>query len=458
MTESQTEALISSQRRRFSEYGIPPVSARRQALKKLRAAVLENEEEIDKALRLDLGKSRSESFMSETGMFLSEVNWLIKHIGRLAKEKIVPTPLSQFASRSFTSPVPYGTVLIISPWNYPVMLTLEPLADALAAGNTVVIKPSEYSPHVSAVLSEILAGIFSPEIVSVIQGGAETSQFLLKQKFDMIFFTGSGHIGKEVLASASAHMTPVVLELGGKSPCIIDETAKINLAARRIAFGKYLNCGQTCVAPDYVLVHESSADKFIEALKREIARQYGENPLENQYYGRIINKNHFDRVSRLLDGNIEYGGQIDRKTLKIEPTVIYPSSYEDKAMGEEIFGPVLPVITYKSLDEIPVFLSGRDIPLALYMFSENRKNIRFILDRCRFGGGCINDCVIHLATPHMGFGGMGASGIGSYHGKDGFEAFSHRRSVLDKKTFMDLPVRYQPYTDLKYRLLRLFVR
>ncbi|MDY2671214.1 MAG: aldehyde dehydrogenase family protein [Anaerovoracaceae bacterium] len=458
MTEQQIEALVSSQRRQFSEQGIPSVRERREALKKLRAAVMEHEAEIAEALRLDLGKSPEESYTSEIGMFLTEINWLIRNINRLAKDRHVLSPLAQLASDSFTSPVPYGTILIISPWNYPVMLTLEPLADAIAAGNTAVIKPSEYSYHVSEVLEKILSEIFPPEQVCVVQGDAETSQQLLKQKFDMIFFTGSGHIGKEVLASASAHMTPVVLELGGKSPCIVDETAKIDLAARRIVFGKFLNCGQTCVAPDYILAQESIAEDLAESIDLEIDRQYGAWPLDNPKYGKIINQKHFERVKKLIDGNIFSGGVTDPVSCRIEPTIIYPASFDDKAMQEEIFGPVLPIITYRDITEIPEILADRDIPLALYIFSQKKKNVRFILDRCRFGGGCVNDTVIHLATPYMGFGGMGASGMGSYHGKDGFEAFSHRRSILNKKTFMDMPLRYQPYSKIKQSLVRFFER
>lgn len=457
MDELTIKKIVANQRKHFQECPFPTAKERKESLRKLYFLVKNHEDEINKTLHEDLGKSAPESYMCETGMVLSEISWMLRHVDSLAREKRVPTPLAQYVSRSFTSPTPYGTVLIMSPWNYPILLTLEPLADALAAGNTVVLKPSAYSPHVSELLSQLLSDSYPPEQVAVVTGGREENQSLLDQKFDMIFFTGSQHVGKLVLKKAADHLTPVVLELGGKSPCIVDETAKIKLAARRIAFGKFLNCGQTCVAPDYVLVQDSIAPMFMEALKKEIARQYGFDPLSNPNYGKIISKKHFDRVSGLIDENVVFGGKHNAETLRIEPTILYPATWQSPAMGEEIFGPVLPILTFHTLDEIPEMLKDRQKPLALYMFSESKRNIHYILDRCQFGGGCINDCIIHLATSAMGFGGFGESGMGSYHGKDGFEAFSHRRSIVDKKTWMDLPMRYQPYKQFHDKLVRMFM-
>ena len=457
MTKSQIAATVARERAYFEAHPFPSARERKERLKRLYDMITEHEDEINAALKEDLGKSAPEGYMCETGMTLSEIRWLLRHTDSLMREKRVKTPLAQYVSRSFTSVTPCGTVLIMSPWNYPILLTLEPLADALAAGNTVVLKPSAYSPAVSRVLAKLLGETFAPEIVSVVTGGREENQSLLDQKFDLIFFTGSQHVGKLVMKKAAEHLTPVVLELGGKSPCIVDETAKIDLAARRIAFGKYLNCGQTCVAPDYVLVQDTVAERFIKALKTEITRQYGTSPLENQNYGKIISQKHYDRVSGLLEGNVAFGGRTDPEHLRIEPTILYPASFDLPAMGQEIFGPILPVLTFHSLEEVPALLNERQKPLALYLFSESRKNIRYVLDRCRFGGGCINDCIIHLATSEMPFGGFGESGMGCYHGKDGFNTFSHRRSIVDKKTWLDLPMRYQPYTRLHDRMVRMFM-
>ncbi len=457
MNELEIKNLVSRQRRYFHGHPFPSVQERRNNLKNLYRMVKVHEDEINLALRQDLGKSPAESYMCETGMVLSETRWMIEHLDGLVREKRVPTPLAQYVSRSFKSSTPCGTVLIMSPWNYPIQLTLEPLADALAAGNTVILKPSAYSPAVSAVLDRLLSRTFPKELVALVTGGREENQSLLDQKFDLIFFTGSQQVGKYVLTKAAPHLTPVVLELGGKSPCIVDSSAKIRLAARRIVFGKFLNCGQTCVAPDYLLVQQSILPDLLDAVKKEIVRQFGKNPLENPDYGKIINRKHFDRISGLIDQNVAFGGRTDPERLKIEPTLLCPASFDSPAMGEEIFGPVLPVLTFKSLGEVPLLLQDRQKPLALYMFSENKKNIRYILDRCQFGGGCINDCIIHLATSAMPFGGFGESGMGCYHGREGFETFSHSRSIVDKKTWLDLPMRYQPYTKIHDQLVRLFM-
>lgn len=437
-----------------------PVNFRIEMLKKLQSTVKKYEEEINDALRRDLGKSPFEGFMCETGLVLSELSYLIRHTGKFAAQKRVRTPLAQFAAKSYEKMSPYGNVLIMSPWNYPFLLTMDPLADAIAAGNTVVLKPSAYSPATSEIVKKMVEECFPPEYVAVVTGGRKENSELLKKKFDMIFFTGSQNVGKEVLRCAAEHLTPAVLELGGKSPCIVDETAKLALAAKRIVFGKFLNCGQTCVAPDYILCQESVREQLEEEIVKQIKLQFGQNPLENQNYGKIINQKHFDRVCSLIDEKkTVFGGRWDREALRIEPTVMTNVEWTDPIMQEEIFGPVLPILTYERFEDLYGLLADRPKPLAFYLFSEDRERIREATDRCRYGGGCINDTIIHLATSEMGFGGVGESGMGAYHGRIGFEAFSHKKSMVDKKTFLDLPMRYQPYTSEFYKkLLHLFLK
>lgn len=397
--------------------------------------------------------------MCETGMTLSELSWMRRHLAGLMRGHTVMTPLAQFAAHSFRSPSPYGNVLIMSPWNYPLMLTLEPLIDALAAGNTAVVKPSAYAPAASAVIQKLIAECFDPEYVFVVTGGRAENQALLNQKFDKIFFTGGKAVGREVLRHAAEYLTPVTLELGGKSPCIVDATANIRLAAKRIVFGKYLNCGQTCVAPDYLYCEASIRDELVQAIREEITAQFGADPLQNENYGKIINQKHFERILGLIDpAKVVAGGNADAQALRIAPTVMTDVTFDDAVMGEEIFGPILPVLTWNSLDEAIAQVESRPHPLALYFFTSSSANRKQVLSRCRFGGGCINDTIIHLATSAMPFGGVGESGMGGYHGKAGFEEFSHTRSIVDKKTWIDLPMRYQPYTSLKDRMIRMFLR
>ncbi len=459
MTEPEIQEIIAKQRQFFTTGATLPVEARIQALKKLKNAVQKEEALIQEALYRDLGKSRMESYMCETGMVLSELSFLIQHLPSYAKEHRVPTPLAQYVSRSYKKPTPYGTVLIMSPWNYPFMLTLEPLADAIAAGNTALVKPSAYSPAVSAVIKKLLSQCFDPEYVAVILGGREENQYLLRQKFDYIFFTGSQAVGREVLRQAAEHLTPVTLELGGKSPCIVDKSANIKLAARRIVFGKFLNCGQTCVAPDYILCDELIKEELEAQLQKQIRKQFGPQPLKNKNYGKIINRKHFDRIRGLIEtSKVLCGGGTDETALKIEPTVMTAVSWDDPVMQQEIFGPVLPILTYRSLEEAVTEIEKRPRPLALYLFSSNQEAVRYVTSRCRYGGGCINDTIIHLATSRMGFGGVGESGMGAYHGKTGFDTFTHYKSIVDKKTFLDLPMRYQPYRKIYERLVRKFLK
>lgn len=459
MTEKEINDIVVKQRKYFQTGATLSVNARISGLRRLYAAVSQNEEKIHEALRKDLGKSGFESYMCETGLVLEEISYMLKHIRGFSRKKRVHTPLSQFHSRSYKKPSPYGVTLIMSPWNYPFMLTLSPLVDALAAGNTAVVKPSAYSPHTSNVIQNILSKCFEPQYVAVVTGGRAENTCLLREHFDYIFFTGSQSVGKEVMRNAAEHLTPVTLELGGKSPCIVDQTADIKLAAKRIVFGKYLNCGQTCVAPDYVYCHRSVKDRLIKEVQAQIQKQYGKEPLQNPDYGKIINEKHFDRILGLIDEKkIVQGGKADRKTLQIEPTVLDNVSFSDAVMQEEIFGPLMPVLTYDSLEDVIRTINASPHPLALYFFTSDKSAAKEVTSRCGFGGGCINDTIIHLATTEMGFGGFGESGMGAYHGKTGFDTFTHYKSIVDKKTWLDLPMRYQPYQKIHEKMVRFFLK
>lgn len=459
MNEQEIKNILSSQRKYFSTGSTLNVNTRIAALIKLKDSIIKHETEIQEALRRDLGKSNFESYMCETGLVLSEISYMLRHIRSFAREKTVLTPLAQFHSRSYKKPSPYGVVLIMSPWNYPFLLTLDPLVDAIAAGNTIVLKPSAYSPYTSEIIRRIISDCFDKQYVAVVTGGRSENTCLLKEHFDYIFFTGSQSVGREVMKHAAEYLTPVTLELGGKSPCIVEKTANLKLAARRIVFGKYLNCGQTCVAPDYIYCDRSVKDRLIKEIKKQIQKQYGKQPLERDDYGKIINKKHFNRVRNLIDKNkVILGGKADPSTLRIEPTVLDNVTFGDAVMQEEIFGPVMPILTFDSLDEAIRNINSMPHPLALYIFTGDRPAAGKVMSRCGFGGGCINDTIIHLATSEMGFGGFGQSGMGSYHGKDGFDTFTHHKSIVDKKTWLDLPMRYQPYKKLNEKLIRMFLK
>ena len=459
MTEQEIKDILQQQNHFFSSGKTIPAEFRLKQLESLKEAMIRHEADLAAALKADLGKSRMESYMCEIGLTLSELTWMQKHLRSLMRSKRVSTPAAQFAAKSFRSPSPYGTVLIMSPWNYPVLLTLDPLIDAIAAGNTAVVKPSAYAPCTFDVMKTMIEECFPAHYVAVVDGGRAENQALLQQRFDMIFFTGGKTVGREVLRHAAEYLTPVTLELGGKSPCIVDSTAKIRLAAKRIVFGKYLNCGQTCVAPDYILCDKRIRDELITAILAEIEKQFGKEPLKNPNYGKIINEKHFERILGLINGEkLVYGGQSEPESLRIAPTVLNNITWDDAMMGEEIFGPLLPILTFDTLDEALDTVESHPHPLALYFFSEDKAAQKKVLDTCRFGGGCINDTIIHLATSDMPFGGVGESGMGSYHGRVGFETFSHYRSIVDKKTWMDLPIRYQKYTRLKEKMMRMFLK
>lgn len=458
MESTAIQDILEKQRNYFHSGATLAPIFRVEQLRRLQKVIKSNEAKINAALQEDLGKSAFEGYMCEVGLVLEELRYMIKYAYGLSRSRTVRTPLHQFAAKSYIQPEPYGNVLIMSPWNYPFLLTMGPLVDALAAGNTAIIKPSAYSPATSKVLQELIGECYESEYVAVITGGRAENQALLDEKFDYIFFTGSQAVGKVVMEKASRHLTPVTLELGGKSPCIVDETAKIDLAAKRIVFGKFLNCGQTCVAPDYVWVHESVKEELLQAITREIRKQFGANPLENQDYGKIISRKHFDRICSLIDeSKVVFGGKTDDASLRVEPTVMDGVTWDDAVMGQEIFGPVLPILTFTDLEEVVRILQTKDSPLALYVFSRHQPSIDFVTQRVRYGGGCVNDTVIHLATTAMGFGGVGASGMGSYHGKCGFDTFSHMKSIVDKKNWLDFPMRYQPYKKLYEKLLRVFL-
>ena len=459
MTEHEIREIVETQRKFFYTGAVLDVDYRIQALKKLQSCILKYENEINDAIKKDLGKSAFESYMCETGLVLSEISYMLKHIRKFSKEKTVLTPLAHFHSRSFKKPSPYGVVLIMSPWNYPFLLTIDPLVDAIAAGNTAVVKPSAYSPNTSEIMKKLIEECFDKEYVALVTGGRAENTCLLNEHFDYIFFTGSQTVGKEVMKCASSHLTPVTLELGGKSPCIVEKSANLKLAAKRIVFGKYLNCGQTCVAPDYIYCDKEIKDRLIEEIKQQIEKQFTTDALHNDHYGKIINRKHFDRICGLIDpAKVVCGGGSDADTLKIEPTLMDHVTFDDAVMQEEIFGPVLPVLTYDSLDAAIRKINSMAHPLALYIFTNSKAVAGKVTSECGFGGGCINDTIIHLATSEMGFGGFGESGMGSYHGRDGFRTFSHYKSIVDKKTWLDLPMRYQPYSSLNEKLIHMFLK
>lgn len=458
MEETRIRQAVNTQREYFKSGKTLEVKHRLKHLKALYAAIKANLSLVHEGLKKDLGKSESESYMCETGLVLSELSYMIKHIKNFSKPQEVATPLAQFKSKSYRLPSPYGTVLIMNPWNYPVLLSLDPLIDAIAAGNTVVLKLSAYSPNTNEAIKKIIDTAFPPEYVTVFFGGRDVNEILINTKFDYIFFTGSKAVGNLVYRKAAENLTPVTLELGGKSPCIVDETANIKLAAKRIVWGKFLNLGQTCVAPDYIFCEERIHDRLINEIKNQIVKQFGESPLENANYGKIITEKHFNRICGLIDGEkVVHGGKRNPETLQIEPTVLDGVTFRDAVMQEEIFGPVLPIITYKDESEVIDYISENDSPLALYLFSSNKKRIKKLTSELGFGGGCVNDVVIHLATSNMPFGGFGASGLGSYHGKTGFETFTHYKSIVNKATFMDLPMRYQPFKKFYDKLVRFFL-
>lgn len=455
----EIEKLVEKQRQFFRKGITLSWNFRMQALCRLERAIREEEEAIRRALHRDLNKSSFESYMTEIGMTLSELAFVKKHLKSWMRCENVLTPLPQFPAKSFVMPEPYGVVLVMAPWNYPFMLCMAPLIGAIAAGNCCIVKPSAYSGAVSSAVARILGKVFPKEYVAVVEGGREENQKLLEQRFDYIFFTGGVTVGRLVMEKAARYLTPVTLELGGKSPCIVDKTADLSLTARRLVFGKFINSGQTCVAPDYLLVQESVKEELLRQIKKWTLRMYGERPLDNPDYPKMINDKHYHRVMGLIEGEKTIvGGYGDEHTLQIAPTVLDGITGESPVMQEEIFGSVLPVLTYKEIREAEDFVKDREKPLALYLFTRDKAVERRLLRSLSFGGGCVNDTIIHLATSRMGFGGVGGSGMGSYHGKESFDTFSHRKSLVKKSCLVDLPVRYPPYTTAKEWMLRRVLR
>ncbi len=458
MSDIRLSQIVEEQKAFFESGKTLDYKFRKSRLSALYDAIKSNLDIIHDGLKKDLGKSASESYMCETGLVLGEISYMLKHIKKFSKPKRVRTPLAQYVSKSYRLPSPYGTVLVLSPWNYPFLLAIDPLVDAVAAGNTVILKTSSSSPNTDAAIKTVIESVFPREYVAVVYGGSVNEE-LWKEKYDYVFFTGSKNVGKFVYEKAAERLTPVTLELGGKSPCIVDKTANIKLAAKRIVWGKFLNVGQTCVAPDYIFCDQEVREKLIAEIKKQIELQFGVSPLDNDDYGKIVSKKHFDRLLGLIDKDkVVCGGKSDAEKQKIEPTVLDGVTFDDAVMGEEIFGPVLPILTYRDEDEIVSYVSSHDSPLALYVFSSDKKFIKRMTTDLGFGGGCVNDVVIHLATSAMPFGGFGGSGLGSYHGKVGFETFTHYKSIVDKKTFLDLPMRYQPYKSRNDKLIRFFLK
>ena len=454
--------LVASQRETFNSGKTRPVRFRIEQLDRLEKAILARERDILDATKADLGKCDFEAFTTEIVLVLEEIKLMKRKVRAWSKPRRVSAGLFNWPGSGRTYRDPHGVCLVMSPWNYPFMLAVAPLVGAIAAGNTVILKPSAYSPATSAVIASLLRDAFPPDYVACVEGGREVNQNLLAQEFDYIFFTGSVAVGKLVMESASKHLTPVTLELGGKSPCVVDKSADIDLSARRAAWGKCINSGQTCVAPDYFLVHEDVKDAFVARFRDYVTRFYGASPHENAEFPRIVNRHHFDRLSALVAGaraqagRTVSGGRVSADTLKIEPAVIEGVSWDDPVMAEELFGPIAPVITWRDEDEIVRKILARPRPLALYVFTRDKAQARRITGSIPFGGGCVNDTIMHVATHTLPFGGTGASGMGGYHGKWSFDTFTRVKSVVEKPLWADVPLRYAPF-GRKYATFRKFL-
>lgn len=450
--------VFDSQRTFFQDGGTKSIDFRIQQLKTLKRLLKENEKELIDAVYSDFQKPPFETFGTEIGLIIGEINYAIQQLPKWIKPKRVPTSLVNFPSQNFILKEPYGSVLIISPWNYPVQLSLLPLVGALAAGNTAIIKPSELTPNTSATIHKLLNQYFDETVVTTVLGGVEVSNELLELNFDYIFFTGSTRVGKIIMEKAARRLTPVTLELGGKSPCIVDETADLTVTAKRIVWGKFINAGQTCVAPDYLLVQESIKEELLGFLKSAVKELYGDDPSSSPDYTRIVNQQHFDRLESLLhNGTTVTGGTSDAQTRFISPTILTDVTWQDNIMQEEIFGPILPVLSYSSLDDAIAQIRQTDRPLALYLFTSSSKVEKQILESLSFGGGAINDTIAQLGNHHLSFGGVGASGFGSYHGQASFNSFSHQKSIMKKNFLIDIPIRYAPY-DGKIKWLKTIFR
>lgn len=455
-SENRKEKYTIPLREFFDKGTTRDVACRIERLKALRRAIIEQMKEINAALWSDLRKSEGEAYLTEIGMVLGEINYHVKHLRQWAKSRRQATPLAVWPSKSWIMYEPYGVVLIIAPWNYPFQLLLEPLIGAISAGNCAVLKPSPFAPATAEVIKKIVAAVFEPGYVSVFDGEGNVAELLLSERFDYIFFTGGSHFGQHVMEMAAKHLTPVTLELGGKSPCIVGRGANVEIAARRTAWGKFINAGQTCVAPDYVFVHKNQRAEFVEAVRLTVKRFYGDRPCDSPDYPRIVHREGTERLANLIhaSGQVVFGGEVNVEERYIAPTVLIDVEADSLIMREEIFGPILPVLTYREIDDVIRFVNKRDKPLALYYFGPKRE-AREVLSRTSSGGACVNDTIVHLANPRLPFGGVGMSGVGKYHGKASFELFSNLRSVVKSFTFFDNPFRYAPYKCLN--LLKRFM-
>lgn len=444
----------------FNTQQTKDISFRKEQLKKLSKAIKSYESDILEALYTDLGKNKVEAYATEIGITLKSIKNARKELKNWTKTKNVDTPLYLFPTKSYIKKEPYGTVLIIAPFNYPFQLVFETLIGAIAAGNTAIIKPSELTPNVARVIKRLINETFDANYIEVIEGGIEETQTLIHLPFDYVFFTGSENVGKIVYQAASENLVPVTLEMGGKSPVIVDETANIKVASERICFGKFTNAGQTCVAPDYILVHESVKDDLITALSKTLREFYGQNIQQSPDYGRIVNLKHYHRLTSLLNSaqmNIVFGGHSDEDERYIEPTLLDHVTNDSAIMQEEIFGPILPILTYQSLDEAIAFIHQRPKPLSLYLFSEDENATQRVINELSFGGGAINDTLMHLANPKLPFGGVGASGMGRYHGKYSFDTFTHEKSYIFKSTRLESGVHLPPYKG-KFKYIKAFFK
>ena len=449
-SREEIKRIVEAQRDFFRSGKTLDIKFRKESLRALKRAMEKWEKPLADALWQDLHKSYEEAYLTELSIVLGEIRNHISHLGKWATPKRVCTPLKMFPSRSKVMQEPLGCSLIMAPWNYPVQLLLNPLVGAISSGCTAVLKPSPYVPHVSKVMEEMIKETFPQEYIAVVQGNRDVNTALLEERYDIIFFTGSPSLGRRVMRAASEHLTPVVLELGGKSPCIVDKDANIQMSARRIAWGKSLNAGQTCIAPDYLLVHTDVKEKLVCALKKEFANLLGTNPREAKHFVRIVNERAFDRLVGYIQGaDVVAGGEYNREERYISPTLIDNVHENSLIMQEEIFGPIFPIVTFSDTDEAIRFVTKREKPLALYYFGESWKNIKKVLKHTSSGGACINDTIMHIANEKLPFGGVGHSGMSSYHGKESFKVFSHHRAVVTTTTLLDLPFRYMPYKLFK---------
>lgn len=445
--------ILKAQRNFFATQQTKDVSYRKESLKRLQKEIIKRESEIIKALHNDFRKSEYEVVMTETEIVKSELRKFIKNIHSWAKPKRVSPNLLNFPSSAKIHPEPYGTVLVIGPWNYPYQLALNPIIGAIAAGNTVILKPSELTPHTSKITREIVETVFDKNHVAVVEGGVPIAQELLAQKWDYIFFTGSVPVGKIVYEAAAKHLTPVTLELGGKNPCIIDETANLQLTAKRIVWGKCVNSGQTCIAPDYLLVQKSVKNKFVTAFKEEVVKAYGNDVQKSTDFPRIINERNFERLAKMLENETFLtGGKTDKDDLFIEPTLVDEPDLDSEVMKGEIFGPISPVLSYENKEDIEKIISKYPKPLAFYVFTSNMNFAKQLINNYSFGGGVINDTTVHFTNDKLPFGGVGESGIGGYHGKQTFDIFSHNKGIVKRGTWLDIPARYAPYKGKLSRL------